>query len=187
MAPAPGCDSEAWLVLSHSGKRLHLVLLCKAIRNLKSLGIIIPHSSGCLLKGQLSEFVNRIKKAKELNLMKFAVHGMPEESGKKGSCPPQKHSKAESAHERVEQFPTAQAACGNQSIISITIDSGTQKNPIIQQECSSTIVSSTASHSVFSSLGPYYPKSPLCQLRICTLPFLSTFLYASFSASGFSS
>ena len=90
------------------------------------------------LNGQLSEFVNRIKKAKKPNLMKLAVHGMLAGSGKKGSCPPWKCAKAESAQERVERFPTAQAACGNQSIsvvpISITIDSGTQKSPIIQQE-----------------------------------------------------
>ena len=70
--------------------------------------------------------------------MKLAVHGMLAGSGKKGSCPPWKCAKAESAQERVERFPTAQAACGNQSIsvvpISITIDSGTQKSPIIQQE-----------------------------------------------------
>ena len=128
MVPTPGCDSGARLVLSHSGKHPHLVLPCRSsgfkcysdCANFKSLGICSHTVVVAHLNDQLSEFVTRFKKAKKQpNLMKLAVHGMPAGRGKKGSRPPRKRAKAESFEERVERFPTAQAAPNNQSASSV--------------------------------------------------------------------
>ena len=144
-----GHCAEARLVLSRSGKCPHLVLPSKAgfkcdseCANFKSLGICYHTVVVAHLNNQLPEFITHIKKAKKKpNMMQLALHDMPAGTGKKGGRPPRKRARNELVEKRVERFQVTSAnQCISTAAVNITVGSGTNVSPIIQQACSSKSV-----------------------------------------------
>ena len=93
IVPAPGCDNGAKFVLSYQGKKPHLVILKKSdmfacdsdCLNWKGLGICAHSVAVAEPEGKLSNFVEKVLKAKKTPMIsKFAEATMPKGRGRKG-------------------------------------------------------------------------------------------------------
>ena len=118
IAPAPGQDSEARMVLSYSGKAPHLVTPKKggdyscdsSCPNWKAMGICAHCVAVAEINKKLSQFLSSKKRKKQANITNLLTTGTPKGRGRKGGrAPRSRNSKQFQPATRVEMSMPAAA------------------------------------------------------------------------------